>query len=184
MRLKHRLLVVTFAMAVGCLVAASTIVTAPAQGFKSRLQYAAKFICGVDPPGSVFRILPGQYATAISIHNPDSRPVALSKRIALTFPALTPPGSQQEPGAVSDSIEHTLQPGESLMVDCQEMPGEFNFPVPPLAPPYVVGFLVIDSDRSLDVTAAYTAGSTGAGGDLVRSLAVESIRERKKNRDD
>lgn len=128
-------------------------VIAPPPGddeLQAKFQYAAKFVCGLNPQ-SIERILPGLYATAINIHNPSNGPVAFQKTIALTFPP-----AEQEPGAVSDFISHTLERGQAIEVDCGEIPIEF-FPDAQL-PPYVKGFLVIESQGSLDVTAVYTAG--------------------------
>ena len=64
--------------------------------------------------------------------------------------------------------------------DCEEIPTEF-FPTPP-ATPYVKGFLVIESFKSLDVTAVYTAGTQVdpvTGAPSVRSIDVEQIKERR-----
>lgn len=177
-------LFITLTIAIACSLGASTGLTAQVQSLVNgnRFQYSAGFICGLDPPGVVVRILPGQYATAINIHNSSGGPAALRLRVSMTFPALDPPGSQLEPGAVSAPIERTLQPNEALMVDCQEIPSEFDFRVPLLTPPYMKGLLAIESNRSLDVTAVYTAGSAGTGGDVVESIEVEQIRERKAAR--
>ncbi len=129
-------------------------------------QYAAKFVCGTNPSAPE-RILPGDYATAVNIHNPNNESVLLRKTIALTVPP-----DVQAPGAVSDPIEDELGPNQALEVDCGEIPSEF-FAMPP-GPPYIKGFLVITSTRRLDVTAVYTAGPLGQG---VASIDVEHIPE-------
>ena len=141
-------------------------VTADEATFKFR--YAAKFVCGPNP-GATERVLPGDYATAINVHNPNNKSVVIRKNIALTFPPAV-----QAPGAVSASIEDELGPNQALEVDCGEIPSEF-FAVPP-GPPYVKGFLVITSTRRLDVTAVYTAGPLGG---QVASIDVEHIPERR-----
>ena len=123
----------------------------PGDDFDPEFMYAAKFVCGFNPE-STERILPGLYATAINIHNPSDGPVMFSKKIALTFPP-----AAQEPGPVSEAIWHALGPDQALEVDCGEIPSEF-FPGVQF-PPYVKGFLVVKSDRSLNVTAVYTAGA-------------------------
>ena len=75
-------------------------------------------------------------------------------------------------------------PDQAFGVDCEEIPFEFFPDVETGFPPYVKGFLVVESDLSLDVIAVYTAGdlmSTGVG-----SIDVEDVRERRINqrRDD
>ena len=140
--------------------------------FTAKFQYAAKFICGVND-GAIERILPGQYSTAINIHNPDKIGANFRKKIALTFPP-----AKQQPGKVSRFLFDFLGPDEALEVDCGEIPREFfSDPIPA---PYVKGFLVIESEISLDVTAVYSAGTLPIGGaQEVKSTDVEEIPERK-----
>ena len=139
--------------------------------FKPKFQYAAKFVCGTND-SDVERVLPGRYATAINIHNPGNETTFLRKKIALTFPP-----ADQRAGKVSQFLFHELGPDEALEVDCEEIPTEFfGGPVAP----YVKGFLIVESEESLDVTAVYTAGDLPAGAvSSVQSSDVEKIRERK-----
>ena len=83
-------------------------------------QYAAKFVCGTNT-GATDRIQPGNYSTAINIHNPNSREVRFRKKVALTFPAQTAPFDGQAPGPVSEFIDDGLLPNEALEVDCGEI---------------------------------------------------------------
>ena len=99
----------------------------------------------------------------------------MRKKIALTFPP-----AEQSPGAVSEFIFEALGPDQAFGVDCEEIPFEFFPDVETGFPPYVKGFLVVESDLSLDVIAVYTAGdllSTGVG-----SIDVEPVRERRIDR--
>ena len=132
------------------------------------IQYAAQFTCGANPQATP-RVLPGQYATSVNIHNPEESPVVFRKRIALTFP---PPA--QEPGMVSDPIEDELGPMEALKVACDEIPSQF-FPGVPDLPPYVHGFLIIESPGELNVTAVYTTGTAEA----VQSIDVEEVKGKR-----
>ena len=142
-----------------------------------KYSYAAQVTCGTDPPPGILRIVPGQYATAVHIHNPTGVTVTFRKRLALTFPDKDF-GSAQKPGLVSEWIEDTLEEGEALEVDCGEIPGEF-FPGVDF-PPYIQGMLVINSPDSLDVTAVYTTASIDQDGNLkVQSIDVEEVRERR-----
>ena len=51
-----------------------------------KFTYAAQVTCGFDPPSGILRIMPGQYATAVHVHNPTAESVTFRKRLALTFP--------------------------------------------------------------------------------------------------
>jgi len=112
--------------------------------------------------------LPGNYLTVINIHNPNDQTVRFRKKLAVAFP----PGGQ-EPGGVSNVIADRLAPNEALSVDCDRIKGDFVLTFIHGAE----GFLVIESPRSLDVTAVYTAGKIEGE---VESIAVEQIRERRK----
>jgi len=164
-----------------------------------KFQYAAKFVCGADPADAFVRVIPGFYSTTIAIHNPQGRRVSLRKKLALTFP----PGPQR-PGDVSPFQEDTLEADEALQVDCGEIydtdennPNRSEFFLNQGFPPYIQGFLIIESKRSLDVSGYYTVGEgalTGEAGSKefvgsVRSIDMEQIKERvietrKRRRDD
>jgi hypothetical protein len=133
--------------------------------------YAAKFLCTANIPftSSAFpSVLPGDYRTVINIHNPNDQTVRFRKNLAVTFP----PGGQK-PGEVSNVVTHRLAPGEALSVNCNGIRGGFGLTFVHGAE----GFLVVESSRSLDVTAVYTAGDVEGE---VNSIAVEQIRERRK----
>ena len=139
-----------------------------------RFQYAAQFICGFDPPVAFLRVVPGRYATAVNILNPNRTPVAFRKGASLTFPP-----AAQEGGAVSEFQIDALEPNQALMVDCEEIPGFFDSPP---GTPYFQGYVVIQSLRPLEVNATYTAGSPGNGADVppvVNSIVVQEITEKR-----
>ena len=136
--------------------------SAKKEGREYRFQYAAKFLCTANIPGTsqtTTSVLPGVYQTVVNIHNPNNRTVRWRKKI-------TQPGI-----GISKFIEAQLKPDEAIREDCDRVVGDFG--------PFihgVEGFLVIESTQSLDVTAVYTAGKKGGE---VESIAVEQIRERK-----
>ncbi len=176
-------------------------VSAADQDFK--FQYAAKFVCGFDPPPAFVRVSPGQYATSVLIHNPQKRPVWIRKKVALTFPPAV-----QDPGEVSQFLRDKLLPDQALQVDCEEIGG--HPPVPPGGvsqseffpgrdlfggaggaggfPPYIQGFVIVESTRSVDVTAIVSVADLGQGPGAppgnARSLDVEHVPERIINEDD
>ena len=60
-----------------------------------RFQYAVKFICTSNIPGTSQQtpsFLPGSYATAVNIHNPNPRPVRFRMKLAMaTSTEVDPP---------------------------------------------------------------------------------------------
>jgi hypothetical protein len=153
-----------------CFLLVPTSVTARWHSFK--IQYAAKFVCGLKSDPDINRVLRGAYATAINIHNPKNESIVLNLRLALTFP---PEGLL--PGEVSAPIEVELGPNQALEVDCAEIPNSFLFENPPQTP-YTKGFVIIESPKSLDVTAVYTSGPNPASsiGFDVERIQGRSIR--------
>ena len=132
-------------------------------------EYAAKLICGFQEDQEDMRIAPGFYATTINIHNPRERRVVFFKKLALTFPP-----EEQSPGEVMPIREEdVLEPDQALAVDCVDIRRHLfpnGFPTP-----YIEGFVVIQSQASLDVTAVYTVASLDR---RHSSIDVEQIRER------
>ena len=162
---------------------------------KFRYQYAAKFVCGFDPPGAFVRVAPGQYATTVAVHNPQGDSVTIRKKVALTFPP-----AAQAPGEVSAWLYDEVASDHALQIDCEEIGGhpppgvtdsEF-FPGRNLFgsgfPPYIQGFVVIESSASVDVTLVMSIADLGeAPGERPgagRSVDVERVHERRIHRDD
>ena len=127
-----------------------------------RFQYAVKFLCTANIPGTsqtTSALLPGVYQTAVNIHNPQRKPVELRKKLALAG------------GQISRFFNQKLDSDGATRVDCGDV-RSFEL--------HLIhgfeGFLVIESTQSLDVVAVYTAGARGAE---VASLDVEHVPERK-----
>lgn len=125
----------------------------------SYYSYAVKFVCGTNPGfvlydngdygrgGSSDRIVPGTYATAINIFNPNGHGVDIRAKLALTFPG-------QEGKA--EPISKYLPSHYATALDCNEIPDAFlDYDT---VAPYYKGFVVIHSKNRIDVTAVYTAG--------------------------
>jgi hypothetical protein len=142
------------------------------RGSEEWFQYVAQFNCGHDAGSGPVRVVPGFYATALNLYNPNPGAVTLRKNLALTFPP-----EEQATGEVSDQIEEVIDPGTALQVDCGEIQNEFVFPNPPPATIHLQGFLVIESNKALHVEAVYT--SSGFTGDV--SIDTQRIAERKVN---
>jgi hypothetical protein len=132
-----------------------------------RFQYAVKFICTSNIPNTSQQtpsFLPGTYATAVNIHNPNPRPVRFRMKLAAAT------STEVDPPQITDFLNDTLKPDQATRVDCSRVK-EFG----PLPIHGFEGFLVIESAQSLDVVAVYTAGKSGQG---VDSIDVETVRER------
>ena len=162
-----------------------------ADNYRFRQQHVAKFVCGADPQPAFVRVVPGFYATTVAIQNIDRRTADIRMRVSLSFP---PP--VLAPGPVSADIETSLEPGAALQVDCAEIfgiPGSqtpdgnpvFSTFFPGMAPgvgfpPYIQGFVTIETRRRLEVAAVYTAADGTLGEDLVvRSIDTERIPARR-----
>jgi hypothetical protein len=134
-------------------------VTAPS---RYRYQYAAKFMCTANIPGTsqtTTAVLPGAYQTAVNIHNPHPQVARLRKKLAAST------------GQISRFVDGQLKPDEAISIDCSQVQ---NFGITFIHG--FEGFLVIESTLSLDVVAVYTAGARG--GD-VSSIDVEHVSERR-----
>ena len=157
-------------------------------------QYTAAFVCGQDPQPAFVRVVPGFYATSVAIHNAGARRADVTTQVALTFP----PGARA-PGPVSQKLVNTLEAGQAFQVDCEEIFGEpgttqpggvptFSQYFPEQAPgvmfpPYIEGFVIVESRRRLNVTGVYTAAEGTVGQNLlVRSMHTEVIPERRTSR--
>ncbi len=131
-----------------------------------RFQYAVKFICTSNIPGTsqtTTAFLPGSYATAVNIHNPNARPVRFRMKLAAAT------STDIEPPQITDFLNETLKPDQATRVDCSRVK---EFGPPPIHG--FEGFLVIESAQSLDVVAVYTAGHKEG----VESIDVETAKER------
>ncbi|HLF62790.1 MAG TPA: hypothetical protein VI603_03520 [Saprospiraceae bacterium] len=125
-----------------------------------KFQYAAKFICTANIPGTSQTsdaVVPGSYQTSVNIHNPQNVKVKLRKKIA-------------SPIGISNYFEFVLEPDGVAGVTCAQI-RDFGL--------HLIhgfeGFLVIESTHSVDVVAVYSA----AGKEQVSSIDVEGIKERK-----
>jgi len=125
----------------------------PISGF----EYAVKFVCG-SPQVPV--VAPGDYFTAINVHNPSPQQVVFRKKIAVALPG-------EKAGRVSRFFEAQLKSDEALEIDCQDILQHAD------QKGFLKGFVVIQSPFELDVVAVYTAGHP-----LVETMEVERVEPR------
>jgi subtilase family serine protease len=124
-------------------------------------QYAVKFVCGKSN-GEV--VAPGEYWTAINVHNPTSTDVKFRKKIAIGLPS-------ERPGPVSKFFDAILGPDEALEIDRKDI-----FKHADTNLDFIKGFVVIESDVELDVVAVYTAAGREQ---QVETIHTERVPPRK-----
>jgi hypothetical protein len=139
------------------------------QGVEPIVQYSAKFVCGeipqgpiLDPAGNPIPIFeppvkPGNYATAINIHNSlEDRDVAFVKKFVIAPP-------EPQSGGPLNFHTQTLAPDHATEVDCDEISKQVT-PAGANPAPFIKGFVVINvpspvglDPDPLDVVAVYTS---------------------------
>ena len=126
-----------------------------------RYQYAVKFICTSDIPDTSQQspgLLPGNYSTAVNIHNPNRETNSLRSKLAF-------------PGEISKWIEAGLKDDQVKQISCPDVKKYELHLIHGFE-----GFLVIESIYELDVVAVYTAAPLGEG---VSSIDVERVPARR-----
>lgn len=127
------------------------------------LQYAVKFVCG---PAEGRQVAPGQYFTAVNVHNPMLSGVGFRWKVAVAL-------SLGEEGAISNFTDAKLRPDGAMEIDCPYIMRLLR-----TTSGFAKGFVVIESATELDVTAVYTA----AGGTRrVETMDVERIPPRRRS---
>jgi hypothetical protein len=180
-----RFTVVSF-LGVACIAApapaaAQATVDRPAPFF----EYAVKVVCGTVSTfeGAELGHVSGRYQTAINVHNPARETITFGKHLSIALPF-------QKAGPRGPGRGGTLDPDESLQVECREMMTTLTpqgFLGDCLATDLICiveGFLIIRSPVELDVVAVYTAAPRGVPGSFfssgdVSTMHVEIIHPRK-----
>jgi hypothetical protein len=128
----------------------------------SYVSYAAKIVCGASD-GKV--VAPGEYWTAVNVHNPSTKAVALKKRIVVALPG-------EKPGPISELFDAKLDPDQALEIDRDDI---FNHAKKLEVGKFIKGFVVVYCKSELDVVAVYTV--MGKGG--IVSFHTERVPMRK-----
>jgi hypothetical protein len=141
--------------------------------------YSVKFICGTqNPPNTSNPCTPvrqGIYSTEVNIHNfhPVGTPPAAINKLALQLVHNdVPVGREPHFAQPAPFANITLPPGTATMDDCCSLLGPLRLSLSQLN----IGFLVLQSTVSLNVTAVYTATDLHSGS---ISIDVQSINERQ-----
>jgi hypothetical protein len=139
--------------------------------------YSVKFICGDqsanpnlpaprEPP-----VKPGNYATAINIHNYHLDQTAVIAKSAV----IANPEDAKSLGETSPSSTIQLPPGRAFEIDCSDIVTLLGTPTAPL-PPFIKGFVELrGSFPLLSVTAVYTAQQAIAGAAQSGPISIEVV---------
>jgi hypothetical protein len=146
--------------------------------------YAAKFLCGEfgrEPSESNVEgpVKPGNYATAINIHNPHpSQPVFFRKKGVLLFAGskADPRQELERPRPPGHSIPVELGPDWGMEIDCFDIRKRL-IPEAPDAPVFIKGWVVLESFAPwpLDVEAVHTGHTFLEGKPEGFSMTTERI---------
>ncbi len=123
------------------------------------VQYAANLLCGTSTRVGV---APGRYYTAVNVHNPDRDTVLFRYKVALTRP-------NAQPGPITAWTGAMLRGDQALEIECTgsliRMGGGF-----------AKGFVVVETERELDVVGVYTTVATTG---RVQTMAIDRVPPRR-----
>lgn len=122
-----------------------------------------KFVCGKadDAHIKAFAFSPGSYTTTINVTNQNTGTVSGTKRFSIAL-------LSQKPGRFTNPVPWSLQPFESMQVDCGDIYAHLGVPVGT----FIDGFVwIVGAPFRFDVTAVYTVND----GERPVSIDVETI---------
>lgn len=142
--------------------------------------YSVKFICGDQPANPNLHlpseppVKPGNYATAVNVHNfHQNQKAVIIKRAVIANP------ENQQLGQISQTRQFVLGPDQAFEIDCSDIVTLFGSLPAPL-PPFIKGFVELrglppNPFPTLSVTAVYTAQATPAAGGQGGPVSVEVV---------
>ena len=123
------------------------------------VQYAAKLLCGTSRrPG----VAPGRYYTAVNVHNPARDSVLFRYKFALTRP-------NAQPGPITPWTPAKLRSDQALEIECTDS-------LVRIGGGFAKGFVVVETQRELDVVGVYTAVATTG---RVQTMAIDRVPPRR-----
>ncbi len=143
--------------------------------------YSVKFLCGLQStPANQFKppveppVKPGNYATSVNVHNFRSVAVCLAKKAAIA-------NSEGQTVLPASAFKSVTLPGDGAFeIDCADIVS--FFPAGAGLPPFIEGFVEIQSRNQLSVTGVYTSQTcnpspTTGGCASLGQLAIEVVPE-------
>ena len=167
-------IVLFYAVVASCALALGLSNGAAAQTPPPKDAYAVKFLCGNFLPkqpqihtdgAEEWPVKPGNYLTAINVHNPNGSPISFQKKAVLLYRADNPPKKPETPMPPSNRYTVSLEPDFGLEIDCRDIRNILLSGAAP-APTFLTGWVVIEVQGNqahqtdplqLDVTAVYTS---------------------------
>jgi hypothetical protein len=143
--------------------------------------YAVKFLCGEFDRQLVGEhsrlegpVKPGNYLTAINIHNPNGRTVPLEKRGILLFAGSEPTAQErfEQPVKPAPPLKAELPGDWGMEIDCPDIRMQLLRGAAPPAPTFIKGWVIISCPAPLDVVAVYTSHTFSREG-LNEGFALE-----------
>lgn len=128
-----------------------------------QLEGSAKFVCGKADAQVIesFAFAPGAYYTSINVTNPGHEPIKGRKRFSVGL-------VRQKPGPHTDWVPWSLNPGQTMQVDCSDIYAYLGIPVGT----FIDGFVhFMGAPTRYDVTGVYTV----TDGSRVVSQDVEEV---------
>src|SRR4029453_12465639 len=155
------------------------VVAAPQPSERAASVCAARVACGSMSSEccECTSLVPGRYATAVTLLNSSARPAKVALHVApTTFAGAT---AGRWPDSISFRAEDriVLEPGTVTTIDCCSVSKLLLGAEAPSDSAAAYGFLLIESSSRLDVTATFT--SVGAEG-TSPSIDVEQIEGRER----
>jgi hypothetical protein len=142
-KMKHKLLTLGLASVVGLLIAAAPVSAQVIPPPTVTNNYAAKFICGVQPDAAITSMpdaQAGRYSTKINVHNNTGINIRFRKKV------IQLKGGQVPTPPTFFRVEG-LRPDWAMEVTCQDIYRHLNIPIPPASnqpPPYIEGFVILE----------------------------------------
>ena len=152
----------------GVVVAAKTVrITVP----PCRYHHSVEMLCGIHKmrDEGCDTVLPGRYATAVTIYNPSACTVVIEKYFAPLVLREEPVGREPRKSPARQFAKIKLGPGEATMDDCCSLEEAFGH----TGGAFTLGVLDIVADHRLEVVAIHTATSLERGGPSIHTRAVE-----------
>jgi hypothetical protein len=113
-------------------------------------------------------VVPGRYATAVTIYNPTTCTVTVVKYFAPLILHGKPVGREPRTVPARPFAYLKLGPGEATLDDCCSLAEA----VGPTGGPLVLGVLDVVADRALEVTVTHTASGPGRGGTSIDARTI------------
>jgi hypothetical protein len=127
--------------------------------------YAVKVVCGTTEGAKTKVVAPGEYWTAINVHNPSGKTITFKKKLVIALPG-------EKPGPVGKPFEAKLNADEALEIDRDDIFYVLGKGL--TEDKFIKGYVLLVSRVELDVVAVYTAGK-----DFVRTMCIERVPPRK-----